>query len=76
MDELFKDRDEFAKEVISLAETKGMDYMEAIIDICNRTGLDVETAATLVKDNVTIRARLREEGENQGLLVKLGRLPL
>jgi folate-dependent phosphoribosylglycinamide formyltransferase PurN len=48
--------------------------MEAIIQHCDETGIEVEVAATLISSH--LKARIREEAQSANLIKKSSKLPL
>lgn len=65
----------FAMKIESIVSTTDYTYLEAIVQHCKDTGLEVEVAATLV--NPTLKAKMQEQAENANLLkVKTSRLPI
>lgn len=70
-DEMLK----FAKEIDSLVANTNYNYIEAIVEYCKTTGLEIEVAATLVNQN--LKSKLENDAENLNLLKEKGsRLPL
>lgn len=67
---------EFTKEIEKLVLEKKMEYIDAVIYFCERNGVDVETAASLVKANAKLKASIQVEAENLNYLPKTKRLPL
>jgi RNA-binding protein YhbY len=65
----------FAMKIESIVSITDYTYLEAIIQHCKDTGLEVEVAATLV--NSTLKAKMQEQAEKANLLkVKIARLPI
>jgi hypothetical protein len=48
--------------------------MDAILDHCRNTGLEVEIASTLISS--ALKAKIREEAEDNNMLKKSSRLPI
>jgi hypothetical protein len=69
-DEMFK----FQQEVESLVTGTDYNYMEAIVEYCNQTGMEIELASTLV--NKDLKAKIAIEAENLNMLPKASRLPI
>ena len=65
----------FAKSIESLVANTDYNYIEAIIEHCKTTGLEIEVAASLC--NANLKAKLENDAmDNNMLKVKSSRLPL
>ena len=65
----------FAIKIEGLVANTDYTYLEAIVQHCKDTGLEIEVAATLV--NPTLKAKMQEQAEKANLLkVKTSRLPV
>jgi len=65
----------FAKAIDALVSKTDYNYIEAIIEYCKQTGLEIEVAATLV--NANLKSKLENDAmENNLLKEKISRLPL
>jgi len=65
----------FAVEIEEIVATTDYNYLEAIIEYCNKTGLETEVAATLISPN--LKAKIHEQAENMNMLKTKGsRLPI
>jgi hypothetical protein len=65
----------FAMAIEGMVANTDYSYLEAIVEYCKTTGLEVEVAATLV--NSTLKAKMQEQAEKANLLkTKTSRLPL
>jgi hypothetical protein len=66
------EKNQFYKEIEKVvSETKGeLDWMEAISHYCNKTGMEIEVAATLI--NEKLKKRLEEVAVRKNLLKKKG----
>lgn len=69
-DEMFK----FQQEIESLVSGTDYNYMEAIVEYCNQTGMEIELASTLV--NKDLKAKIAIDAENLNMLPKASRLPI
>ena len=54
---------EFTKEIEQLVYTKDMEYIDAVILFCEQKGLDIETAASLIRNNSKLKASIQLEAE-------------
>lgn len=65
----------FAMAIEGMVANTDYTYLEAIVEYCKTTGLEVEVAATLV--NATLKAKMQEQAERANLLkTKTSRLPI
>ena len=67
---------EFTKEIENLVYTKDMEYIDAVIYFCEQRGVDVETAASLIRNNSKLKASIQLEAEKLNYLPKTTQLPL
>jgi hypothetical protein len=64
----------FQQEIEALVEVTSYNYMEAIIEYCNITGMEIELASTLV--NKELKAKLALVAEELNMIPKSSRLPI
>jgi hypothetical protein len=69
-DEMYK----FQQEIETLVSGTSYNYMEAIIEYCNMTGMEIELASTLV--NKELKAKLALVAEELNMIPKSSRLPI
>jgi hypothetical protein len=70
-DEMMK----FTLEIESLVAKTDYTYLEAIVEHCKETGLEMEVAATLITPN--LKSKIHEQAERMNLLkTKSNRLPI
>ena len=70
-DEMMK----FTLEIESLVAKTDYTYLEAIVEHCKGTGLEMEVAATLITPN--LKSRIQEQAERLNMLkTKSNRLPI
>ena len=67
---------DFIQTIERIAEEKRMEYLDAILYYCQQTGLEVETAAELIKKNAKFKARVRVDAESAGYFPKTAKLPI
>lgn len=67
---------EFSKEIETLVREKKMEYIDAVVYFCEKNGVDIETAASLIKNNSKLKASIQEEAEQLNYLPKTQKLPL
>ena len=65
----------FAKAIDALVANTDYNYIEAIVEYCKQTGLEIEVAASLCNSN--LKAKLENDAMDNNLLkVKGSRLPI
>ena len=64
----------FQQEIEILVSGTDYNYMEAIVEYCNQTGMEIELASTLV--NKDLKAKIAIDAENLNMLPKASRLPI
>jgi len=65
----------FAKEIEKIVSGTDYNYIEAIVEYCKQTGLEIEVAATLV--NANLKSKLTADAMDLNLLKEKGsRLPI
>jgi len=69
-EEMFK----FQEEIEKLISGTDYNYMEAIVEYCNRTGMEIEVASSLV--NKDLKAKIEIDAQELNLLPKTHRLPI
>lgn len=67
---------EFTKEIEKIVLTRKMEYIDAVIYFCEQRGLDVESAASLIRNNSKLKASIQLEAEKLNYLPKTTQLPL
>lgn len=66
----------FLQEIEALVREKKMEYIDAVIHYCNVQGVELETAASLIKSSMVMKAKIQEEAESLGLIQRSAKLPL
>jgi len=64
----------FAREIEAIVERTDYNYIEAIVEYCKNTGMEIEVASTLVNSN--LKAKLETNAQDLNLLPKSSRLPI
>jgi hypothetical protein len=65
----------FAKAIEEMVANSDYNYIEAIVEYCRETGLELEVAATLVNNN--LKAKIENDAMDNNLLKEKGaRLPI
>ncbi len=69
-----EEKHQFELLIIGIVEKEGITHMEAILEHCAKTGLEVEVAATLTSP--TLRSKIETEARALRYLPKSSTLPL
>jgi len=64
----------FSLMIEKLVAENNLGYMDAICHHCKETGLEIEVAATLISP--ALKAKIKEEAQDNNLLKKTSRLPI
>jgi len=67
---------DFLVTIEKIAEEKRMEYLDAVLYYCSQTGLEIETAADLIRRNAKMKARVRLDAEGLGYFPKTAKLPI
>ncbi len=59
---------EFSNKIIDLVESEGCTIMDAIVSVCEKSGMEIDVASTLVSSS--LKSKLREEAEALNMLKK------
>ena len=65
---------DFSRNIEQLALELNCTLMEAILEYCEDTGLEIEVASTLISS--ALKARIREEAEGNNMLKRTSKLPI
>jgi hypothetical protein len=69
-----EEKDNFSIMIEERAQSLSITHMDAIIDYCKRSGMEVEVAASLL--NTTIKSKIETEARDLRFLPRIGVLPL
>jgi hypothetical protein len=67
---------DFQREIEQLAFEKRIDFMEAVILYCEQTGMEIESAGSLIKTSAKMKARIQDEAEALNYFPKTTKLPI
>ena len=67
---------DFLQKIEQIADEKRMEVLDAVLYYCEQTGLELETAAELIRKNAKFKARVRQDAENAGYFPKTAKLPI
>ena len=65
---------EFSTMIMNLAEENMTSVMDTIVGHCERTGMEIDIASTLLSS--ALKSKIREEAQELNLLKKVSKLPL
>jgi len=65
---------DFMIEIEKLVVSKKLTYMEAVLYFCETTGLEVESAASIIKSSAKMKAKIQEDAEQLNYLPKTRKL--
>ena len=75
--ENIKSSADFYKEIDKLVKEKNIEYFEAVLLYCEKNDIEVETIASVVKQNSALKSKIQIEAENLKMLKKTSaRLPI
>lgn len=66
----------FIEEIELLHQTRNMEYVDAVVHWCEVNKFEVEYAASLIKKDPVIKAKIQVEAENMNILKRGARLPI
>lgn len=67
---------QFYEEIEKLVRETKCDYLEAVMIYHERTGIEIEVLASLVKQHAVLKAKMQLDCEDLNLIEKTARLPL
>lgn len=67
---------DLSKEVERLTRNGEIDVIDAICHWCAENGIDIETAAALIKKDAVLKAKVQIQAENLNILKPSARLPI
>lgn len=67
---------DFMIEIEKIVIDKRVNYIDAVIIFCEQKGMEVETAATLIKGSAKMKAKVQNDAEELNYLPKTRKLPL
>jgi putative aminopeptidase FrvX len=70
-----EEQKKFAFAIDTMVANSGSNYIEAIVDYCSQTGLEIEVASSLINKN--LKKKIENEAADKNLLkVKSAKLPI
>jgi len=71
---MFLDEISFQLRIEETVRTKKLDYLDAVLDFCKQNDLDPEDVKKLITTN--LKAKIRNDATNQGLMKPIAQLPV
>lgn len=68
--------EKFIKDIENLVSKYKLDYMDAVVHYCEKNNVEIEAAATIIRNNIRIKSKLQSECEDLNFLPKRAKLPL
>jgi len=65
---------EFSDKIVELAFNDKSTVMDAIVSYCEKTGMEIDVASTLISN--ALKSKIRAEAEELNLLKKSAKLPV
>lgn len=69
-----EEKQHFSQEIMKLVSSTGLEYIEAIVEYCEQTGLEVESAAMLLTP--AVKSKIADEALSSNMIKKFARLPI
>ena len=67
---------DFMIEIEKLVIEKRVNYIDAVVLFCEQRGMEVETAAALIKGSAKMKAKVQNDAEELNYLPKTRKLPI
>lgn len=67
---------DFMIEIDKIVLDKKVNYIDAVIIFCEQKGMEVETAAALIKGSAKMKAKVQNDAEELNYLPKTRKLPI
>lgn len=67
---------DFMIEIDKIVQDKKVNYIDAVIIFCEQKGMEVETAAALIKGSAKMKAKVQNDAEELNYLPKTRKLPI
>jgi hypothetical protein len=67
---------DLSKEIERLTKGGKTDIIDAVCHWCQENNIDIETAASLIKKDAVLRAKIQIEAENLNIIKSSAKLPI
>jgi hypothetical protein len=71
-----KNVQDFIKDIDQIVLEHKLDYIDAVVFYCEKTGVEIETAASLIKSSSKIKAKVQYAAEEKNYLPRTAKLPI
>ena len=68
--------EKFIKEIERLVINYNLDYMDAVVNNFEKNNIEIEAAASIIRSNIRIKAKLQDEAEELNFMPKRAKLPV
>jgi hypothetical protein len=66
----------YIQEIENLVQDKNIQYIDAIVHYSEKSGLEIEFLASIIKKDPVMKSKLQFEAENLNFMKKNARLPM
>jgi hypothetical protein len=66
----------FIETIEKSVRDRKLDYMDAVVEFCTKNGIEIETAALIIRANSGIKAKIQDEAEALNYMPKTAKLPI
>jgi len=66
---------QFATDIESMRRNGQLEYVDAVVSWCEKNGVEVEYAASIIKKDPVLRSKLQVEAEDKNIVKKTAKLP-
>ena len=67
---------DFMNEIEQVAINKKCSYLDAVLIYCEQNGVEIETAASIIKSSAKLKARIHTDAEELNYFPKTRKLPI
>lgn len=71
-----KSSSEFLHNIDLIVKEKKLDYIDAVVYYCEQNNIEIETAASIIKNSSYMKYNIQVEAENLNIIPKTAKLPL
>lgn len=68
--------EKFIRDIENLVSRYKLDYMDAVVHYCETNNIEIEAAATIIRNNIRIKSKIQALAEDLNYLPKSARLPV
>lgn len=71
-----KSSSEFLHNIDIIVKEKQLDYIDAVVYYCEKNNIELETAASIIRNSSYMKYNIQVEAENLNFIPKTAKLPL